>query len=29
VLFAAAYELPAAHEVIDRLVFGPSTNGKA
>jgi hypothetical protein len=29
VLFAAAYEIPAAREVIDRLVFGPSTNGKA
>ncbi|MFD5089205.1 hypothetical protein ACFWMR_01295 [Amycolatopsis thailandensis] len=27
VLFAAAYELPAAREVVDRLVFGPSANG--
>jgi hypothetical protein len=29
VLFAAAYEVPAAREVIDRLVFGPSANDNA
>ncbi|MBP2474802.1 hypothetical protein JOF53_003674 [Crossiella equi] len=29
VLLAAAYEVPAVREVIDRLVFGPSANGNA
>ncbi|EHR48461.1 hypothetical protein SacmaDRAFT_0146 [Saccharomonospora marina XMU15] len=29
VLLAAAYELPAVGEVIDRLVLGPSANGNA
>jgi hypothetical protein len=29
VLVAVAYEFPAAREVIDRLAFGPSTNGNA
>jgi hypothetical protein len=29
VLVAVAYEYPAAREVIDRFVFGPTTNGNA
>ncbi|ONI71179.1 hypothetical protein ALI144C_52675 [Actinosynnema sp. ALI-1.44] len=29
VLIAFAYEFPAAREVIDRLVFGPTANGDA